>query len=77
MSLTPRDRKIVMVLVPLLLLAVYWFVLLAPQRTESAKVEEELTKARGDRDTAQAQIGQLNAAKASFAGDYQTVIRMG
>jgi Tfp pilus assembly protein PilO len=77
MSLTPRDRRIVLILVPLLLLGVYWFVLLAPQREESAKVETELTKARGERDTAQAQIGQLNAAKASFAGDYQTVIRMG
>ena len=77
MSLTDRDRKIVLVLAPLILLLGYWFGVLAPQRAESAKVEEELTKARGERDTAQAQIGQLNAAKASFAGDYQTVIRMG
>jgi hypothetical protein len=77
MSLTPRDRKIVLVLAPLLLLAGYWFLVLAPKRAESAKVTEELTKARGERDTAQAQVGQLNAAKASFASDYQTVIRMG
>jgi hypothetical protein len=77
MSLTDRDRKIVLVLAPLVLLLAYWFVVLAPQRTESATVEQELTKARGERDTAQAQIGQLNAAKASFASDYQTVIRMG
>jgi hypothetical protein len=77
MSLTPRDRKIVLVLLPLLLLAGYWFMVLAPKRAESAKVDEELTKVRGERDTAQAQVGQLNAAKASFANDYQTVIRMG
>ena len=77
MSLTPRDRKIVMILVPLLVLAGYWFLVLSPKRAESTKVAEELTKARGERDTAQAQVGQLNAAKASFAGDYQTVIRMG
>ena len=77
MSLTDRDRKILLVLAPLVLLIGYWFVVLAPQRSESAKVEQELTKARGERDTAQAQIGQLNAAKASFASDYQTVIRMG
>jgi hypothetical protein len=77
MSLTDRDRKILMVLAPLVLVIAYWFVVLAPQRAESAKVEQELTKARGERDTAQAQIGQLNAAKASFASDYQTVIRMG
>jgi hypothetical protein len=77
MSLTPRDRKIVMILFPLILLAGYWFMVLAPKRAESTKVAEELTKARGERDTAQAQVGQLNAAKASFANDYQTVIRMG
>ena len=77
MNLTERDRKILLVLAPLLLAIVYWFVVLGPQRSESAKVEQDLTKARGERDTAQAQIGQLNAAKASFASDYQTVIRMG
>jgi hypothetical protein len=77
MSLTPRDRKIVMVLFPLILLMGYWFMVLAPKRAESTKVAEELTKAKGERDTAQAQVGQLNAAKASFANDYQTVIRMG
>jgi hypothetical protein len=77
MSITPRDRKILMVLLPLVLLAGYWFAVLAPKRAESAKVDEELTKVRGERDTAQAQVGQLNAAKASFASDYQTVIRMG
>jgi hypothetical protein len=77
MSLTDRDRKIVLVLLPLLMLAGYWFLVLAPKREESAKVAEKLAKARGERDTAQAQVGQLNAAKASFASDYQTVIRMG
>jgi hypothetical protein len=76
-SLTARDRKIVLILVPLILLAGYWFAILSPKRAESAKVQEQLTKARGERDTAQAQVGQLNAAKASFASDYQTVIRMG
>jgi Tfp pilus assembly protein PilO len=77
MSLTARDRKIVMIIVPLVLLLGYWFMVLAPQRSEATKVDADLTKARGERDTAQAQIGQLNAAKASFASDYQTVIRMG
>ncbi|HEX8051983.1 MAG TPA: type 4a pilus biogenesis protein PilO [Thermoleophilaceae bacterium] len=77
MSLTPRDRKIVLILLPIVVLLGYWFMVLAPKRAESAKATEELTKARGERDTAQAQVGQLNAAKASFASDYQTVIRMG
>lgn len=77
MSLTPRDRKIIGILIPIVLLGAYWFFGLAPLRQESTTVAEELTQAQGKRDTAQAQVGQLNGAKRSFAADYATVIRMG
>jgi Tfp pilus assembly protein PilO len=76
-SITARDRKIIGLLLPLVLVGVYWFFGLAPMRSEATKVSQELTEAQGKRDTAQAQVGQLNAAKRSFAGDYATVIRMG
>jgi hypothetical protein len=76
-SLTARDRKIMGLLLPIVLLGAYWFFALAPMRSEATKVTQELTEAQGKRDTAQAQVGQLNAAKRSFAGDYATVIRMG
>lgn len=77
MSLTSRDRKIVGLLVPLVLLLAYWFFALAPKREESKSVTEKLAEAQGKRDTVQAQVGQLSAAKRSFANDYATVIRMG
>jgi hypothetical protein len=76
-SLTARDRKIMGLLLPLVLVGAYWFFALAPMRSEATKVTQELAEAQGKRDTAQAQVGQLNAAKRSFAGDYATVIRMG
>jgi Tfp pilus assembly protein PilO len=75
--ITARDRKIIFVLIPLVLLAGYWFMVLAPKRAQSDKVSQELTKAQSARDTAEQQVAQLNAAKASFAGDYATVIRLG
>jgi Tfp pilus assembly protein PilO len=75
--ITTRDRRIISALIPLLLVAGYWFVVLAPKRAESAKVNQELTKAQGARDTAEQQVAQLNAAKASFASDYATVLRLG
>jgi Tfp pilus assembly protein PilO len=75
--ITSRDRKIILALVPLLLLAGYWFMVLAPKRAESQKVNQELTQAQGARDAAQQQVAQLNAAKASFAVDYATVLRLG
>lgn len=75
--ITSRDRKIVLALVPLLVLLGYWFVILAPKRTESNRVAEQLTKAQAARDEAEQQVATLNAAKASFTGDYATVIRLG
>jgi type IV pilus assembly PilO-like protein len=75
--ITARDRKIIAILVPLLLVAGYWFMALAPKRAESQKTAGELTKAQTARDTAMQQVAELNAAKASFADDYATVIRLG
>jgi Tfp pilus assembly protein PilO len=75
--ITTRDRKIIFALVPLLIVAGYWFMILAPKRVESQRVTEELSKAQTARDAAEQQVAQLNAAKASFAGDYATVIRLG
>jgi hypothetical protein len=76
-SLTDRDRKILLALVPLALVAAYWFLLLAPKREESAKIREELSQAQSVRDTAQQKASQLAGAKRSFAADYATVIRLG
>ena len=77
MNLTQRDRKIIGLLIPIVLLASYWLFGLAPLRKESTRVAEELAQVQGKRDAAQAQVSQLNAAKRSFASDYATVIRMG
>ena len=77
MSLTGRDRKIVLILVPLAMALVYWFMILAPKQSEVDKVSKDLTAAQTKRDAAEQQVNQLNAAKASFASDYATVIRLG
>ena len=75
--ITARDRKIMLILIPLVVIVGYWFMVLAPKRAESAKVSSELTKAQSARDTAEQQVVQLNSAKASFAADYATVLRLG
>jgi Tfp pilus assembly protein PilO len=76
-SITDRDRKILIALIPLAIIAAYWFLLLAPKREESAAVRDQLTEAQGLRDTAQQKASQLNGAKQSFSADYATVIRLG
>ena len=77
MSLTDRDRKILLALVPILVLGAYWFLLLAPKREEAGKIRDELSQAEGLRDTAQQKASQLAGAKRSFSADYATVIRLG
>jgi Tfp pilus assembly protein PilO len=77
MSLTDRDRKILMALIPLVLILGYYFLLLAPKREEASKVRDQLSSAEAVRDTAQQKASQLSGAKRSFAADYATVIRIG
>jgi hypothetical protein len=76
-SLTDRDRKIILMLVPLAIAAAYWFLLLAPKREESAAVSDQLEQVQTERDTAVQRATGLESAKKGFASDYATVIRLG
>jgi hypothetical protein len=77
MSITDRDRKILLALIPIVAIIGYWFLLLAPKHKEASKVKDELTQAEQVRDTAQQKASQLSGAKRSFSADYATVIRLG
>jgi Tfp pilus assembly protein PilO len=77
MSITDRDRKILLALIPLVAIIGYWFMLLAPKRQDASKVKDQLTQAEQVRDTAQQKASQLSGAKRSFSADYATVIRLG
>jgi type II secretory pathway component PulM len=58
-SLTARDRKIVLALLPLLLIGVYWFMILSPKRKEATKLATQVTKAEQARDAAISQENSL------------------
>jgi hypothetical protein len=77
MSLTDRDRKLLLALIPIVAVIAYWFLLLAPKREDASKVRNQLSQAQAVRDTAQQKASQLSGAKRSFAADYATVIRLG
>lgn len=77
MSLSDRDRKILLALIPLALVAAYWFLLLAPKRQEASQIQDQLTQAQSQRDTAVQKLQGLSAAKRGFATDYATVIYLG
>jgi Tfp pilus assembly protein PilO len=77
MSITDRDRKILLALIPIVAIVGYWFLLVAPKRQEASKVKDQLTQAEQVRDNARQKASQLSGAKRSFAADYATVIRLG
>ena len=77
MTLTDRDKKLLTLLIPVVLIAAYWFLLFAPKREEAASVQEQVTQAQDEQQQAEAQAAQLSGAKTDFASDYTTVIRLG
>jgi Tfp pilus assembly protein PilO len=77
MSLSARDKKLLVGIVPLLLLGAFWFLVLSPKREEAAKAQQEATVQEERRDAAQAQVSQASAAQTDFAADYGEIVRLG
>jgi hypothetical protein len=77
MSLTERDKKIVMAIVPLVLVLAYWFLLLAPKREAATEAAATLDKEKAALSDAQTEASTVRAAKESFARDYAAVVALG
>ena len=77
MTLNARDKKIALLLVPVMLVAAYWFMVLTPKRDEASKLGETLVAAESRRDAAEASLSQAEASKSDYAKDYATVVRLG
>jgi Tfp pilus assembly protein PilO len=77
MSLSDRDRKIVLAIVPILVLVAYWFLLLAPKREEAAMASKELTKQTERRDSARTAANAARGAETDFTADYSEIVRLG
>ena len=77
MSITERDKKILTLLIPVALIAAYWFLVLSPKKEESAGIQEQLSQAQSEQQTAESAAASVAGAKSNFAADYTTVIRLG
>ena len=77
MNLTERDRKIALAIVPILLLVVYWFLLLAPQRQAASKASTDLSEQTQRLDQARTASQAAEGAKTNFAADYREIVRLG
>ena len=65
MSLSERDKKIVVILIPLVVVLGYWFMLLTPKREAAATAAQTLATEKATLAQAQTQASTVNAAKAS------------
>jgi len=76
-TLNDRDRRILLILVPIVILIAYWFLLLSPKRSDLKDAQAAQTQAEQQRDQAVAQAAQLEKARQTFAADYADVVRLG
>jgi Tfp pilus assembly protein PilO len=76
-SLSDRDRKLMLALVPIIVIAAYWFLLLSPKMKEADVAAVEVTEQQERRDAAQAAVDQATSAQGDFAADYGEVVRLG
>jgi len=77
MTLSERDKKILTIIVPVVVVFAYWFLLLAPKREAASTAEATLQTQRASLAEAEANADAVNAAKANFARDYAAVVALG
>jgi hypothetical protein len=76
-SITDRDRKILLALLPLLFVGAVWFLLLAPQRQEAASLNDKLVTQQQLRDVAVMEAERLATTKADFGREYAELVKLG
>jgi hypothetical protein len=76
-TLTDRDRRILLILLPIVILIAYWFLLLSPKRSDLSDARDQQHQAESAAAQAEAQAAQLEKAKTTFAADYADVVRLG
>ena len=77
MTLSDRDKKILLFLVPLVLVAAYWFLLLSPKREEATAASAKLTQEQDRLETARSAASIAGNAEDGFEASYATIVRLG
>lgn len=77
MTVSERDKKILMAIVPLVVVLGYWFVLLTPKREAAATATATLETVQAELTDAQTRATTVRAAKTNFVRDYASVVALG
>jgi hypothetical protein len=76
-TLTDRDRKIMIALIPVLLLLAYWFLVLGPKRQDASAAKDKLATQQQRLDKARDELQVARSAKQGFDASYAQVVRLG
>jgi Type II secretion system (T2SS), protein M len=76
-TLSSRDKKILVFLVPLVLIAAYWFLLLSPKREEATAASAKLTQEQDRLEAARSAASSADDAEDGFEASYATIVRLG
>jgi Tfp pilus assembly protein PilO len=76
-NMSDRDRKILLIVVPVAVLVAFWFLLLSPKRQEASKASDGLAKQEQRLDEAKAAAASAEASKNTFASDYTSLVKLG
>jgi Tfp pilus assembly protein PilO len=76
-TLTDRDRKLLLFLVPIVVLAAYWFLVLSPKRDEAKQAETQLSEQQQRLDVARASAQSAQTARQDFDTSYARLVRLG
>ena len=74
--MSARDRKLLMILVPVAVFALYWLLLLNPAMDRRASLQEPLEEAQVQRDTAVATAHEMTEAKLNYKEDYAELVEL-
>jgi len=72
-----RDRLMVIGLVALAVLGAGWFLLVAPEREQAAKLAEQVSAAQQQLTSARSQVANARGAQAQYAQAYTSIVRLG
>ena len=74
--MSARDRKLVMIFVPVAIFAMYWMVLLNPALDRRENLQKPLAEAQVERDAAVATAHEMTQAKLNYKEDYAELVTL-
>jgi Tfp pilus assembly protein PilO len=77
MTLTDRDRKMLIAIVPVVVIVAYWFLLLAPKREEASTAKKNLATQQARVDSARVAAKAAEGAQENFDASYAQIVRLG